>query len=184
MQLEEAYAVEIKKLVEYVDRKQDPLKQIVRTHQHNSAVSKTARRLKSEVQKGTRQIQYRIAENTEERWRGKRMHGKLPSNLNEKLVDNEQSKESTILTAKDQAINTNYFKDKILKEEINSKCRFCTQREETIDHLISGCSILAKNKYLMRHDKDRAHLHYSICKVLGTETTDKWYTHTPKPVYE
>jgi hypothetical protein len=27
-------------------------------------------------------------------------------------------------------------------------------------------------------------LHYSICKTLGTETTDKWYKHTPEPVYE
>jgi len=27
-------------------------------------------------------------------------------------------------------------------------------------------------------------LHYSICKALGIETTDKWYTHMPKPVYE
>ena len=23
-----------------------------------------------------------------------------------------------------------------------------------------------------------------ICKALGTETTDKWYTHMPKPVYK
>ena len=36
----------------------------------------------------------------------------------------------------------------------------------------------------MRHDKVCAHLHYSICKTLGIETTDKWYTHVPKPVYE
>jgi hypothetical protein len=36
----------------------------------------------------------------------------------------------------------------------------------------------------MRHDKICVHLHYSICKALGTETTDKWYTHTPSPVYE
>jgi hypothetical protein len=34
MQLEEAYTVEITKLVEYVDRKEDPLQQIVRMHQH------------------------------------------------------------------------------------------------------------------------------------------------------
>jgi len=27
-------------------------------------------------------------------------------------------------------------------------------------------------------------LHYSICKALGIETTDKWYTHMPKPVCE
>jgi len=33
-------------------------------------------------------------------------------------------------------------------------------------------------------DKVCTHLHYSICKALGTETTDKWHTHMPKPVYE
>jgi len=44
--------------------------------------------------------------------------------------------------------------------------------------------ILAKNEYFMRHDKVCALLQYSICKALGTETTDKWYTHMPKPVYE
>jgi ribonuclease HIII len=84
------------------------------------------------------------------------------------------------VATQDRAISTNYFKNKILKEEVDSKCRLCKQHE-TIDHLISGCSILAKNEYLMRHDKVGAHLHYSICKVLGIETTDKWYTRTPKP---
>ena len=83
-----------------------------------------------------------------------------------------------------QAISTNYFKNKILKEEIESKCRLCEQYGETIEHLTSGCPILAKNEYLMRHDKVCSHLHYSIYKALGTETTDKWYTHMPKPVYE
>ena len=28
------------------------------------------------------------------------------------------------------------------------------------------------------------HLHFSIYKALGIETTDKWYIHMPKPVYE
>ena len=50
--------------------------------------------------------------------------------------------------------------------------------------ITSGCPILAKNEYLMRHDKDCSHLHYSIYKALGIETTDKLYTHMPKPVYE
>jgi hypothetical protein len=81
-------------------------------------------------------------------------------------------------------ISTNYFKNKILKEETESKCRLCKQHEETIDHLTSGCPILVKNEYLMRHDKICTHFQYSIFKALGTETTDKWYTHMPKPVYE
>jgi hypothetical protein len=88
------------------------------------------------------------------------------------------------VATQNQAVSTNYFKNKILKEEIESKYRLCKQHEETIDHLTSGCPILAKNKYLIRHDKVCSHLHYSICKVLGIETTDRWYTHMPKPVYE
>ena len=124
------------------------------------------------------------------------MHGQLPHNLHEKLVDIEQwyrwlksgdikgETESTIVADQNQAISTNYFKNKILKEEIESKCRLCKQREKTIDHLTSRCHILAKNEYLSRHDKVCSHLHYSICKALGIETTDKWYIHMPKPEYE
>jgi len=47
---------------------------------------------------------------------------------------------------------------------------------------------LAKNEYLMRHNKVCAHLHHSICKALGIKMTDKWYTqthtHTPNSVSE
>ena len=52
MQLEAAHAVEITKLMEYVEGKEDPLIQVVRTHQNNtdSAVLQTARCLKAEVQ--------------------------------------------------------------------------------------------------------------------------------------
>jgi len=124
------------------------------------------------------------------------MHGQLPRNLDEKLVDIEQSyrwlksgdikgeTESTTVVAQDQAISTNYFKNNNLKEETESKCRLYKQYVETIDHLTSGCPVLAKKEYLMRHDKVCTHLHYSICKTLGIETTGKWHTHIPKPVYE
>ena len=95
-------------------------------------------------------IKESIAEKTKERWHGKRMHGQFPCNLDEKLVDIEQlyrwlksgnikgETESTMVAGQDQAISTNYFKNKILKEEIESKCRLCKQHEETIDHLTSG----------------------------------------------
>ena len=43
---------------------------------------------------------------------------------------------------------------------------------------------MPQNECLMRHDKVCTHLHYSICKALGIENTDKWYTHIPKPVCE
>jgi len=164
MQLEAAHAVEITKLVGYVDRKEDLLIQVVKTHQHNtdSAVLQTARSLKTEVQKETRKMKDSIGEKTKERWHGKTMHGQLSRNLDEKLVDIEQScrwlksgeikgeTERTIVAAQDKAISRNYFKNKILKEKIESKCRLRKQHEETIDHLTSGCPILAKIEYLMR----------------------------------
>ena len=127
-------------------RKEDPLINIVRTHQH----------LKTEVQRGTRQIKESIAETTKERWRGNRIHGQLPCNLDDKLVDIEQSyqwlrsrdikaeTESTIVAAQEQAISTNYFKNKSWQEETDSKCQLHKQHEKTIDHLTIGYSILAK----------------------------------------
>ena len=83
MQLEAAHTVEITKLVEYVDRKEDPRIQVVRTHQHNtdSAELETARCLKTEVQRETRKMKDSIAEKTKEKWHGKRMHGQFPHNL-------------------------------------------------------------------------------------------------------
>jgi hypothetical protein len=80
MQLEEAYIIEITKLMEYVDSTEDPLIQIFRKHQNNtnSAMVQRARSLKKELQKGPRQIKESIAENTKETWRGKTMHGQFP----------------------------------------------------------------------------------------------------------
>jgi len=56
-------------LAEYVDRKEDPLIQVVRTHQHNtnSAVLQATRCLKTEVQKETRKIKDSVAEKTKEK---------------------------------------------------------------------------------------------------------------------
>jgi uncharacterized protein YoxC len=56
--MEAAHAVKISKLLEYVDRKEDPVMQVVRTHQHNTdaAVLQKARRLKTDVQRETKKI--------------------------------------------------------------------------------------------------------------------------------
>jgi len=49
------------------------------------------------------------------------------------------------VAAQGRAIGTNYFKNKMLKEEIDSKCQFCKQYEENTEHLTSGCPTLAKS---------------------------------------
>jgi hypothetical protein len=152
----------------------------------------TARYLRTEVQRDTRKMKNIVPDRTKENWHEKRIHGQWPRRVDEKLVDNEQSQsrdikgetENTIVAAQDQAISTNYFRNKILNEEIESKCLLCKQHEETIDHITSGCPSLAKIEYLIRHNNVCAHLHYSICTALGFEMTNKWYTHMPNPMYE
>jgi hypothetical protein len=67
-----------------------------------------------------------------------------------------------------------------MKEEIESICRLCKE----YDHLTSGCPILAKNEYIITHDKVCTHLHCSMCKTLCFETTENWYSHIPKPAHQ
>jgi hypothetical protein len=62
-----------------------------------------------------------------------------------KFGDLKEETESTVVAAQDQAVNTNYFENKILKEAIDSKCQLCKQQAEIIDRLTSECSILGKN---------------------------------------
>jgi hypothetical protein len=46
---------------------------------------------------------------------------------------------------------------KILNTESDSKCRLCQQFDETINHIISTCPILAKEQYIKRHDRVCVH---------------------------
>jgi hypothetical protein len=52
--------------------------------------------------------------------------------------------ENTILAAENQALRTKCFKENILKEEIEIKCKLCKEYQETVDYLTSGYFILAK----------------------------------------
>ena len=76
-------------------------------------------------------------------------------------------------------LNTKYYATKILHTEMDSKCRLC-QHDETIDHIISACPILAKEQYVKRHDKVSAQIHFNICKEIGVQLDKKhWYEHVP-----
>jgi hypothetical protein len=65
IQVEGAYIAETLNLVEYVESKEDPLIQIVRTHQHNtnSALLQTANKFKKSFQSETKQIKNIITQN-------------------------------------------------------------------------------------------------------------------------
>ena len=58
----------------------------------------------------------------------------------------------------------------------------CLQDEETVDHIVSGCEVLAKTEYISRHDKSAAYLHWKICQDHDSEVIEKWYEHKPESV--
>jgi hypothetical protein len=113
-----------------VEHTDDPLIQIVRTHQHNtsSTLFHTATNLQKSLQSDTKQVKTTIARKLKERWEAKRLHGQFPRSLDEVLINKEQSyrwlkfgdikgeTESFIMAAQDQASSTNYFKKKKLKK--------------------------------------------------------------------
>ena len=59
---------------------------------------------------------------------------------------------TTTTTAWDRALQTKYHATKILQTETDSKCRLCKQFDETVEHIISACPVLAKEQYIKRCD--------------------------------
>ena len=52
--------------------------------------------------------------------------------------------------AHDQTISTRVYQSRILKTGANPKYRLCKNNKETVDHIISGCSIIVNTEYLQR----------------------------------
>jgi len=76
MQIEGAYIAEVIKL-EYVERKEDSLVEIVRMHNHNTNLTllQAVRNFKKSFQSEKKQIKDITAQNIKYKWERKRMHG-------------------------------------------------------------------------------------------------------------
>ena len=57
--------------------------------------------------------------------------------------DLKRETESLIVAAQNQSIRTNLVKSRIDKSQGDSLCRMCRKVDESIDHIVSGCSKLA-----------------------------------------
>ena len=60
--------------------------------------------------------------------------------------DLKRETESLIVTAQNQSRRTNLVKPKIGKSEGDSLCRVCRKVDESIDHIVSGCSKLGQKE--------------------------------------
>jgi hypothetical protein len=92
--------------------------------------------------------------------------------------------ESLICAAQEQTLATNYVRKQLWKMNCSSKCRLCKVHDETIGHIVSGCTMMAGTKYTARHDKICKYVHWSALKERGFNTCQKWYEHSPEKTVE
>ena len=60
----------------------------------------------------------------------------------------------------------------------------CRKANESIDHLVSGCSKLSQKECKRRHDNLGKVVHWKVARKCNFEAGDKWYEHEPELVLE
>ena len=65
-------------------------------------------------------------------------------------------------------------------------CRLCNKAPESVAHVLAGCTALAQNKYVTRHNAALNILFFEVLQDLGlVDSVPPWYLLLkPKPVYE
>lgn len=91
--------------------------------------------------------------------------------------------EALILAAQEQALATRAIERDIYHTRTDGKCRLCKQYDETIHHVIAGCSTLAATSYTERHNQVALVIHRGICKKYGLPVPEEWYQ-LPESVVE
>ena len=147
-------------------------------------IEKHKRRLITTIRNDTdNTIDNRMTTTRQQKWEEKQLYGRF-----KRLINNISHEKTWTWVRKgnlqDNSIRTNHIKARIDKTQQNSKCMLCSDRDETINHIISECSKLEQNAYKARHDWVGKVIHSEMCKKLKFDHTNKWYMHNPAPVLE
>ena len=160
----------------------DPLK-------HSTGTTTAAKQVKNVARKCAQDQLYN-------NWKTKPLHGKFCKRSSEADISKEETfgwlrsstlkseTEGFIFAAQDQSLKTKNYLANIMQTTSDANCRYCNQYVETVDHLISGCPILARREYLVRHNKVAQYVHWKICNHYGLKTTSMWYEHETPPAVE
>ena len=80
--------------------------------------------------------------------------------------------ESLIVATQNQSIRTNLVKAKIDKSQKDTLCRLCKKADESIDHVVSGCSKFAQKEYQRRHGNLCRIAHWKLARKCNFEAGD------------
>ena len=98
--------------------------------------------------------------------------------------DLKRETESLTMAAQNQSARTNLVRAKIDKSQGDSLCRVCGKVDESIDHIVSGCSKLTQKEYKRRHDNLGKVVYWKLTGKCNFEAGDKSYEDEPKSVLE
>ena len=77
------------------------------------------------------------------------------------------------MVAQEQAIRANAIKAKIGKTQAESKCRLCGKVNETVNHIVCECRMLAQREYKKRHDRVGRRIHCEVCRKIVLDVNEK-----------
>ena len=127
-------------------------------------------------------------------WKEKRMYGKYLRDMDGKDLQNswkwlrssdlKRCTEALICSAQEQELRTNNIKHFVDKSQDSPLFRMCDQRNETVSHIVSECTVLAQKEYLKRHNNVCQYIHWRLCKKFDLEATKNWYEYKPKGCVE
>ena len=92
--------------------------------------------------------------------------------------------ESLKVAAQNHIKRTNLVKANIDKSQGDSLCRMSRKVDESIDHIVNGCSKLAQKECKRRHENLGKIIHWKLVRKCNFEAGDKWYDHGPESVSE
>ena len=88
-----------------------------------------------------------------------------------------------ICAAQEQA-RTNSVAHSIDKARNTPLCCLRKEKTESVTHIVSACSNVAKNQYRKRPDKLGKKIHWLLCKKFLIDCNEKWFLLKPEPVQE
>jgi hypothetical protein len=89
-----------------------------------------------------------------------------------------------------QLLPTKMYQSTKLQQQVDDlNCRMCSQKQETVAHIMSGCSHIAQTLYTSRHDKMLRPFYHYLLSVYGfddlSDHNRPWYQQRPPtPVVE
>ena len=92
--------------------------------------------------------------------------------------------EAMVCVTQEQTPRVNSMKHHIDKQDVSPMCRLCVASSEKVMHLSSGCPVLGKSKYRIRHDIVSRHIHWLLLKKYRIPRGNKWYSHVANVVTE